>query len=82
MTDPNTVTDRETVVVTDRGSGGSGGGSGTGIIVGILIVLVVLGAIWFFALGPRSGATTNNNGPTINVGVPSAAPASAAPAAS
>ncbi|MEA2607984.1 MAG: hypothetical protein QOJ75_227 [Chloroflexota bacterium] len=80
MTERNTSTDRETVVVTD--SGRSGGGSGAGIIVGILIVIIVLAAIWFFALGPRSSGTTNINGPTINVEVPSAAPASEAPAAS
>ena len=55
--------EHDTVVVDDRDSG-----SGMGAILGILAIVVLLAAVWFFALGPGAGSsgTTNNN--TINNG--------------
>lgn len=44
----------DTVVVDDRGSGGSG----MGAILGIIAILVLLAAVWYFALGPGAGSTT------------------------
>ena len=72
MTDRNT--DRSTVVVTDSG----GRGSSAGVLVGIVLIIVVLAAIWFFALRPGSGGKTDLN---VNVNLPSigAPAASAAP---
>jgi hypothetical protein len=62
--------DQNTVVVKD-------GGSSAGMILGIIAVIAIVAAIWFFALGPGSGSnsSSNNGGTTINVGVPSGAPA-------
>ena len=53
----------DTVVVDDGGSG-----SGMGAILGIIAIVVLLAAVWCFALGPgcRLDGTTNNN--TINNG--------------
>ena len=70
----------DTVVVDDRRSG-----SGMGAILGIIAILVLLAAVWYFALGPGSGSTgTTTN--TINNGgnVPAATQpaATSAPAAS
>jgi hypothetical protein len=53
--------DRE-VIVTDSGSG-----SGMGVILGMIIVLLVILAVWWFALGP---GTTRNQGGDINIEVP------------
>ena len=67
----------DTVVVDDRGSG-----SGMGAIIGIIAIVVLLVAVWYFALGPGSspsGSTTNNNNTTIN---PPAAPSLEVPASS
>jgi hypothetical protein len=53
------IEDRDTVVVeNDRG------GSGMGMVLGIIAILVLLVAIWFFAMGPGTTTynTTNNNG--------------------
>jgi hypothetical protein len=65
------MTDRDTVVVTD------GGNSGMGMILGVVAVVAIIAAIWFFALGPgagsHSGSGTDDNGPTINVNLPSGA---------
>jgi len=58
-------------VVVDRG----GGGSSMGVILGILIVLLIVAGVWWFALGP--GAGTSSNGGSINVNLPGA---TAAPA--
>jgi hypothetical protein len=59
------MADRDTVVVTE-------GGSSTGVILGIIAIIVVLAALWYFAMGPGAGSTTNtNDGQTINVEVPS-----------
>jgi hypothetical protein len=64
------MTDHNTVVVKE------GGGSSTGILLGLVAIIIVVAAIWYFALGPGAGGTTNtNDGPTINVQVPSVAPA-------
>lgn len=59
--------DRDTVVVDDRS------GTGMGAILGIIAVVVLLIAVWYFALGPGSSSsgTTNNN--TINNGTGPAA---------
>lgn len=63
--------EHDTVVVTD-----SGGSSATGMILGIVAILLIAAAVWYFALGPGSGGQTNtNDGPTINVNLPSVAPA-------
>ncbi len=52
-----------------------------GMILGIIGIVVLLIAVWYFALGPGAGpsTTTNNNDNTIN---PPAASQPAAPAGS
>jgi len=63
------MTDRDTVVV-------DGGGSSTGILLGIVALVLVLAAAWYFVLGPGAGSNTGTDqGPTINVEVPSVPPA-------
>ncbi|MDO8483989.1 MAG: hypothetical protein Q7S35_03495 [Candidatus Limnocylindrales bacterium] len=58
------MTDRNsTVVVKD-------GGSSSGMILGIVAIIIVLAAIWFFALGPGAGTTTPGD-TNINVNLPS-----------
>jgi hypothetical protein len=59
--------DNKQIVVTSRG----GGGSGLGLILGILIVILIVGAVWYFGFGP--GATPQG-GTTINVNLPTAVP--------
>jgi predicted metalloprotease len=59
MTDEN-----KQIVVTRRG----GGGSGLGLILGILIVILIVGAVWYFGFGPGHVA---QSGTTINVNLPS-----------
>jgi hypothetical protein len=68
--------DHDTVVIED-----SGGNSSMGMILGIIGIVVLLLAVWYFALGPGStpSTTTNNNDNTIN---PPAASAPALPNAS
>jgi hypothetical protein len=68
--------DPDTVVVTD-----DSGGSNMGMVLGIIGIVVLLIAVWYFALGPGAGpsTTTNNNDNTIN---PPAASQPAAPAGS
>jgi len=68
--------DHDTVVVTD-----DAGGSNMGMILGIIGIVVLLIAVWYFALGPGSSPSTtnNNNNNTIN---PPAASAPALPGAS
>jgi hypothetical protein len=53
--------DHDTVVV-------DSGGSGMGAILGIIGILVLLVAVWYFALGPGSSpsTTTNENNNTVN----------------
>jgi hypothetical protein len=64
--------DHDTVVV-DRGSG-----SGMGAILGIIGIIVLLVAVWYFALGPGAApSTTNNtNNNTVNPPAVSLPPAS------
>jgi cbb3-type cytochrome oxidase subunit 3 len=51
--------DHDTVVV-------DSGGSGMGAILGIIGILVLLIAVWYFALGPgASPSVTNENNNTI-----------------
>jgi hypothetical protein len=49
----------DTVVVDDRGSG-----SGMGMILGIIAIVVLLVAVWYFAIGPgaSSSGSTNTGG--------------------
>ena len=62
------MTDRNTVVVKD-------GDSGMGMIIGIIAIIAIVAAIWFFAIGPGAGSKpATDNGPTINVNLPSGAP--------
>ena len=63
------MTDSDTVVVKD-------GGSSTGVILGIIAIIVIVAALWYFAMGPGAGRsdTNTNNGPTINVEVPTGQP--------
>jgi hypothetical protein len=64
--------DHDTVVV-DSG----GGSSSTGAILGVIGVIILLVAVWYFALGPGSTPSTidNSNDNTINPpAVQSAAP--------
>jgi hypothetical protein len=70
--------EHETVVVeSDRG------GSGMGAVLGIIAIIVLLAAVWYFALGPGGGSstTTNNNTTNNNNTVPTVTQP-AAPAAS
>ena len=55
--------DHDTVVVDDRDSGSS-----MGAILGVLGIIVLLVAVWYFALGPGAGTTgtTTNIDNTIN----------------
>lgn len=60
----------DTVVVEDDRTG-----SGLGAILGIVAILVLLGAVWYFALGPgagSSGTTTDNNAPAATEQPPAA----------
>ena len=73
---------RETVVV-DR----DGGGSGMGAILGIIAILVLLAAVWYFALGPGASSSAPSGGGTnapaaTQPAASDAPPASAAPASS
>jgi FlaG/FlaF family flagellin (archaellin) len=74
---------RETVVVED-----DRGGSGLGAILGIIAIVVLLAAVWYFALGPGAASTapsggSGTNAPAATQQAPTDAPAaSAAPAAS
>ena len=54
--------DHDTVVVSeDRGN------SSMGLILGIIGIIIVLAAVWYFAMGPGStpSSTTNNDNDTI-----------------
>jgi hypothetical protein len=62
--------DRDTVVVTDSGSG-------LGTILGVLLIIALLVAVWYFTLGP--GATRTDNGTNNN---PPVAPSLELPGAS
>jgi len=54
---------RDTVVVDDSG------GSGMGAILGIIAIVILLAAVWYFALGPGATSTgTNNNNTNDNGG--------------
>jgi hypothetical protein len=66
--------EHDTVVVD-----GDRSGSGTGAVIGIIAILVLLAAVWWFALGPGTGSsgTTNNtnidnggNAPAASLQVP------------
>lgn len=65
--------DHDTVVV-DRG------GSGMGAILAVIGIIVLLVAVWYFALGPGSSPSTTNN--TNNNTVNPPAETSPAPASS
>jgi hypothetical protein len=67
--------EHDTVVVDDRG------GSGMGAVLGVIAIIVLLGAIWFFALGPGAGATTTPNNTSNNNGGGVTVPAASQPAA-
>jgi hypothetical protein len=62
-------TDDDAVIVERRASGA------LGTVLGILIVLLILGAVWWFALGPGMAGTSTD----INVNLP---PPASQPAAS
>jgi hypothetical protein len=66
--------DHDTVVVEDSG------GSGMGAMLGVIAIIVLLAAIWFFALGPGTGSTTNNNTTNNNNGGGGTVPAESLPA--
>jgi len=70
--------EHETVVVE-----GDRSGSGIGAVLGIIAIIVLLAAVWYFALGPGGGSstTTNNNTTNNNNTVPTVTQP-AAPAAS
>jgi hypothetical protein len=56
--------DRETheTVIVDRG-----GSSNMGPILAVVGIIVLLAAVWYFALGPGSSpSTTNTNNNTVN----------------
>lgn len=50
------------VIVEDRGSG-------LGAILGVILIVALLAAIWYFALGPGAG-TFSGEGGDVNVNVP------------
>ncbi len=56
------MTDHDTVVVKD-------GGSGMGMILGIIAIIAIVAAIWFFALGPGAGSKSDTNGGDTNINV-------------
>jgi hypothetical protein len=49
--------ERDTVVVHDGDSGSS-----MGAILGVIAIIVLLVAVWYFALGPGASSTGTNNG--------------------
>ena len=49
--------ERDTVVVRDDDSGSS-----MGAILGVIAIIVLLVAVWYFALGPGAGSTNNGSG--------------------
>lgn len=69
--------EHETVVVE-----GDRGGSGMGAVLGIIAIIVLLAAVWYFALGPGGGSTTTNNNTTNNTNTVPTVTQPAAPAAS
>ena len=48
--------DRDTVVVTDSGSG-------LGTILGVLLIIALLVAVWYFTLGPGTTPRDDTNNP-------------------
>jgi predicted metalloprotease len=56
--------EHDTVVVDD----GRESGSGMGAILAIIAILVLLVAVWYFALGPGAASTGTTNNNTINNG--------------
>jgi hypothetical protein len=50
------------------------GGSSAGVIVGIIALILVLGAGWYFLLGPGASSTSQPNDINVNVELPSVAP--------
>jgi hypothetical protein len=55
--------DRDTVVVREEGSS-------TGMILGVLAIIIVLAGLWYFAMGPGAGGTTQESNPGVNVEAP------------
>ena len=51
-------------------------GSATGAVLGIIAILVLLAAVWYFALGPGAAPTTTT--PNPDGGAPAATDAPAA----
>ena len=49
------------------------GGSSTGVILGIIALILVLGAGWYFLMGPGAGSTSPTD-VNVNVELPSVAP--------
>ena len=65
--------DRDVVVVDNRGSG-------VGAILGIIVILALIGGIWYFAFGPGQGTLGGSSSGTgtdinVNVDLPSVEPA-------
>ncbi len=58
--------DHETIIV-DKGSG-----SNSGVILGVIGIIVLIAAVWFFALGPGSKPSTTTNTNNNNVNPPAA----------
>jgi hypothetical protein len=63
------MSDRDTVVVND-------GGSGMGVILGVIAVILVLAGLLYFLIGPGAGSGTNTtpSDVDVNVTLPSVAP--------
>jgi hypothetical protein len=55
--------ERDTVVVHDGDSGSS-----MGAILGVIAIIVLLVAVWYFALGPGAGSTGTNSNSNSNGG--------------
>lgn len=55
--------DHETIIVDKNGNN-----SNMGVLLGIIGIVVLLVAVWYFALGPGSSpsSTTNTNNNTVN----------------
>ena len=56
------MSDHDTVVVKDGGSAGT-------VILALIVLALVIGAGWYFLMGPGAGATTNPTPGDINVEV-------------
>jgi len=65
------MSDRNTTIVTD---------SGSGIVVGVLVGIVAVLVVLFFVFGWRPWEGARGSGPTVNITTPAVPPPAPAPA--